>query len=309
MKLKYYLRGLGVGIVLTAVIMGVILGRRGSDMSDEEIIKRAKQLGMVEAESTLSSYSDSAKNPEVTDETNDTASDQKVDKTGEEVSEEVHEGESQTGESVPEMDKETQENGTTGENSESVKYEEDVKLASADASETASTEVIGAEEKSAEQTVEKSEEKTEAKTEAKIEEKIEEQNTEQAASDSGNTVENNQEKTTLEDISTMSASVADTTTAASDTTSSTAASSNTAESSSSASTEAPSQTNYIVVDLPSGSESDTCARILRESGVIEDGVAFNKYLVKSGLDRKIRSGTKQIPKGASFEEIASIITK
>ena len=65
----------------------------------------------------------------------------------------------------------------------------------------------------------------------------------------------------------------------------------------------------MVVVLPSGSESDTCARILRESGVIDDGVAFNKYLVSSGQDRKIRSGTKQIPRGASFEEIASIITK
>ena len=70
-----------------------------------------------------------------------------------------------------------------------------------------------------------------------------------------------------------------------------------------------SDVNYIVVVLPSRSESDTCARILRESGVIEDGVAFNNYLVSSGLDRKIRSGTKQIPKGASFEEIASAITR
>ena len=47
MELKYYLRGLGLGIVVTAVIMGVALSGRRS-MTDEEIIARAKELGMVE---------------------------------------------------------------------------------------------------------------------------------------------------------------------------------------------------------------------------------------------------------------------
>lgn len=47
MERKYYLRGLGLGIVITAVIMGVALsGRRA--MTDDEIIARAKELGMVE---------------------------------------------------------------------------------------------------------------------------------------------------------------------------------------------------------------------------------------------------------------------
>lgn len=46
MKLKYYLRGLGIGILVTAVILG-ITGKDGT-MSDEEIKLRAKELGMVE---------------------------------------------------------------------------------------------------------------------------------------------------------------------------------------------------------------------------------------------------------------------
>ena len=47
MERKYYLRGLGLGIVVTAIIMGVALpGRRR--MTDEQIIARAKELGMVE---------------------------------------------------------------------------------------------------------------------------------------------------------------------------------------------------------------------------------------------------------------------
>lgn len=47
MELKYYLRGLGLGIVVTAIIMG-IASSRSSAMTDEEIIARAKQLGMIE---------------------------------------------------------------------------------------------------------------------------------------------------------------------------------------------------------------------------------------------------------------------
>lgn len=47
MRLRYYLRGLGIGIIVTAVIMGVSSGRNNK-MSDEEIKKRAAELGMIE---------------------------------------------------------------------------------------------------------------------------------------------------------------------------------------------------------------------------------------------------------------------
>ena len=48
MKLKYYLRGMGIGVILTAIIMGFALGGRTKPISDAEIIERAKNLGMVE---------------------------------------------------------------------------------------------------------------------------------------------------------------------------------------------------------------------------------------------------------------------
>ncbi len=47
MERKYYLRGLGLGIIITAVIMGVALSGRRT-MTDDEIIARARELGMVE---------------------------------------------------------------------------------------------------------------------------------------------------------------------------------------------------------------------------------------------------------------------
>lgn len=51
MNLKYYLRGLGIGILVTALIMSIAAGGKET-LSNEEIIERAKALGMVE-EGTL----------------------------------------------------------------------------------------------------------------------------------------------------------------------------------------------------------------------------------------------------------------
>lgn len=48
MKRKYYLRGLGIGIFLTALILGISFSNR-KEISDEEVIKRAKELGLVES--------------------------------------------------------------------------------------------------------------------------------------------------------------------------------------------------------------------------------------------------------------------
>lgn len=50
MEKKYYLRGLGLGIIVTAVIMGIALsgGTKKREMTDDEVIARAKELGMIE---------------------------------------------------------------------------------------------------------------------------------------------------------------------------------------------------------------------------------------------------------------------
>lgn len=47
MKLKYYLRGLGIGVAVTALVL-MVSGAGKSSLSDEEVIARAKELGMVE---------------------------------------------------------------------------------------------------------------------------------------------------------------------------------------------------------------------------------------------------------------------
>ena len=104
MKLKYYLRGMGIGIILTAIVMGFALGGRKATISDAEVIERAKALGMVdggvlsqssEAEQenkTSSSFNSetTVESEEITDDSS--ASITSLDKEGEEISEEINQG-------------------------------------------------------------------------------------------------------------------------------------------------------------------------------------------------------------------------
>lgn len=49
MKLRYYMRGLGIGIIVTAIIMGISLGGKKESLTDAEIRDRALKLGMIES--------------------------------------------------------------------------------------------------------------------------------------------------------------------------------------------------------------------------------------------------------------------
>ncbi len=51
MKVKYYLRGLGIGIMVTAFVLS--LKQNDGKLSDEEIISRASALGMVMKEDSI----------------------------------------------------------------------------------------------------------------------------------------------------------------------------------------------------------------------------------------------------------------
>ncbi len=48
MKLKYYLRGLGIGILMTAIVMSVAASGEAEALSDDEIRERAIALGMTD---------------------------------------------------------------------------------------------------------------------------------------------------------------------------------------------------------------------------------------------------------------------
>lgn len=64
MKLKYQMRGLGIGIMVTALLMGVATGK-GIPLSDAEIKAKALELGMVDREALkLTDLKDGASAPE-----------------------------------------------------------------------------------------------------------------------------------------------------------------------------------------------------------------------------------------------------
>lgn len=50
MKFKYYLKGIGVGIIFATIILMISGMIHKDELSDEEIIKRAEKLGMVMTE-------------------------------------------------------------------------------------------------------------------------------------------------------------------------------------------------------------------------------------------------------------------
>ena len=180
MKLKFYLRGLGIGILVTTVILGIASGRK-QNMSDEEVIKRARELGMVES-TLLTNLPDQGK-------------------------EETQPEESKMQETQPEETK-----------PEETKPEE-----------------TKPEESKAEET--KPEESQPEETQNKETDKM------------------------------------------------------------------------VNIVITKGESSTSVSKSLQKAGLVEDAAAFDKYLCANGYDKKIVTGTYEIPIGASEEEIAHLITR
>ena len=266
MKLKYYLRGMGIGIILTAIVMGFALGGRRAAVSDAEIIKRARDLGMVEAKT--GTLSESLKEEITVNENDAPSSGETLDKEGKEISKEEHQAVASADEPVSEVAKEEEK----GESKESK-------------SEAPSSEISGPETGSGSQIVETIVPPDE---ETAVSEEID------VASAGNQTDESEPVQSTTPPVS-----------------------ENTLQQNEAAITseepvqEPPAPKTEIVgkaVVIPGGSDSDTVAEILFNEGFVDNAVEFNRYLINSGKDRYIRSGTKTIPEGATYEQIAAIIT-
>ena len=241
MKLKYYLRGMGIGIILTAIVMGFALGGRKATMSDAEVIKRAKALGMTEASAEVLTQTQSEDSEVESDDAS--SSNQALDQIGEKIPEEVNTEVALSDPPVSEVAEETKE--TESEIAES--------SSSSDAS---------------------SDNKSEEETST-------------AAASGSEEVSSAAETSVSEPVSTESTS-AETTKPSEDT--------------------AASSSGTKQITIPGGMGSDGVAALLAREGIVDDAVAFNKYLVENRIDRIIRSGTKSFPENATYEQIARIIT-
>lgn len=69
MRSKYFLRGMGVGILVTVIIFAVSLVFYEPTLSDEEIIEKAKALGMETSEETITKEDSQTKDEETSNET------------------------------------------------------------------------------------------------------------------------------------------------------------------------------------------------------------------------------------------------
>lgn len=205
MKLKYYLRGLGIGILITTVILSLAgIGRK--NMTDEEVVKRAKELGMVES-TLLSDLPDQTKAEEVSPTEPETS-------LQPETSEQESSAEPETSEPEPET-------------SEPETSEPEVSPEPEESASTPETPV--------------------APEETPV------------SPEDGNP-------------------------------------------------DTPAGETVTLV-IGRGESSTTVSKNLKKAGIVEDAAAFDRFLCNNGYDKKIITGTYEIPYGASEEEIAKIITR
>ena len=258
MKLKYYLRGMGIGIILTAIVMGFALGGRKATLSDPEVIQRAKALGMVESDTGV--LSQTADEVNENNENDTSSSDTSLDQEGKEISEEVQQEVALSDPSVSEVAKE--EEAGEGYSTEAVSIVETQEIDTESSNEASTVEAAA----------ETSKEVTEAAAEVSTEPVKEEKPATEVAATEASTQ------------STEATSAATTTLSSTNSTTK-------------------------VITIPGGLGSDQVAALLFREGVIDNAVSFNKYLIDRRVDRIIRSGTKTIPAGATYEDIANIITK
>ena len=223
MKLKYYLRGLGIGILVTTVILSLAgVGRK--NMTDEEVVKRAKELGMVES-TLLSELPDQTKAEEV--------------RTPE-----------------PENSPAPEETTTTPE------------TPAAPEETTTTPETPAAPEETT----------TTPETPAAPEETTTTPETPAAPEETTTTPETP------------------------------AAPEETPVSPEDGNPDTPTGETVTLV-IGRGESSTTVSKNLKKAGIVEDAAAFDRFLCNNGYDKKIITGTYEIPYGASEEEIAKIITR
>ena len=70
----------------------------------------------------------------------------------------------------------------------------------------------------------------------------------------------------------------------------------------------PQTVEQVQFNILPGEYSDVISQKLFDAGLIDDKAAFNEFIINSDYDNFIQTGDFTIPKGASYEEIAKILT-
>lgn len=70
-----------------------------------------------------------------------------------------------------------------------------------------------------------------------------------------------------------------------------------------------SESEPVEIVINSGANATNVSKILFDSGLIDDAEDFKNYIVNNKKSTKIRTGKYYIPKGLSYDDIISYITK
>lgn len=276
MKLKYYLRGIGLGVIITAIIMGFALGAGKAPISDAEVIEKAKGLGMVEG-GVLSDYSDEDASGEdmLSEDAGVSASADKMINTasgadGGPSFKDTSASNSASAASVADIkaDADKKVEADTGIGSPAVANGiSGAAYKNSSAAASLSSKDLKDADKNKDKDKDKNKEKPviDNKKKEEVTEEPEEAS-EVPAEEPNDTEENTQPEPT------------------------------------------PAEPVPVQVTISGGSSSDKVAKILYDAGLVDDAVKFNRFLIEKHLDTMIRSGNKTITQGASYEEIAKAIT-
>ena len=268
MKLKYYLRGLGIGVLVSTLIMSIALGNKKTGLSDDEIRQRAAELGMVEesttlaqmAEKNLENIEDNEKAEEAKEAETEAAADELKDTaTTEEAKDNKNNADTVTAEA------------------EEVKAE-DTKAPEADTNNDKSGEEVKSDDKKADD--KKVDEKSDDKKadEKADDKKSDDKKTDDKKSDDKKADEKSDDnKSKEENADDRQVIIVD------------------------------DSSEVIVIQVNSGEGSGTVAQKVYDAGLVDNAHDFDVFLMTNGYDRRITVGRHEIPKGASMRDIGIIL--
>ncbi len=233
MRAKFFLKGMGIGVTVTALIFTIAFALNPPTMSDEEIIARAKMLGMVESEEMDKGSADSDSAEETSEETSEAS-----DETG--ATDETASKEAGTDEAASDA--------AEGESADASDAENDAAVAdSSDGSEVSEEDALKA---------------------------LKEIQDNEAAAGSEDVNASYKTTDTVNDSSRKNGATPG---------------------------------DAVTFTVNQGEDSSTVAARLHRAGVIDDPTDFDLFLSENGFDTRIRPGSYNIPKGASYESIANAI--
>ena len=298
MNLKYYLRGLGVGFIVCALILGIHHFRKNdASMTDDQIRARAEQLGMVEASSRLTD-NDAPNAEELLESIDEQAPPEKEEIPAEPAGEDIQadagqdDGLSGSGDDVtdaPMDDVRSEISQVVTDDPDAVMGDQDGSNNTENADQTANDGAAGS---ATDQT---------SGNDATVDHDSD-QTSENGATSTEASSGHNGDQTSGNGAAATEASSGHN----GDQTSGNGAAAT--EASSVASDAGNVNVVGGQITIVSGDSSYRVAQKLEDAGIVASASAYDLYLCNNGYDRYIRTGSFSIPAGSSDQDIAKMIT-